>query len=394
MDFQIITIFGQTLSSETIGVLRQAMGLGVATIGPVVFVYIVIKASSGILGKIGAFVNNPNRGPVDALRKRAGGYREYRQNKRKGKALSGSHFLGAGRFKRLERRRLRDENAKSLADSGSAQFGITDAGARDYIQGRLRHDANANAAKAAQSTMFIQATANDNAAGSGMGDARGNKQVAEALAAQQTKAISEAIKDVQLSANFEPGDIASIAKEMREAIKANDSIGARAYQDMLLRSGSPGLSAYRETMKELENSSEEGAGNAYQGDLSNSLRNNIIENHAGLKGTSNDLMQQAIKGGSMSEHGKNEATWSGLSAAELVSQKPAAQKLAIASGAVDKGRAEAILSNAQLTKDLSSDIQASLEKIAGATAQSLQNPSQQAPTTPTDRPPTTGDSSS
>lgn len=40
----------------------------------------ILKFSSGVLGRLGAFVNNPNKGPFDKLKKRAQGYASYRKN--------------------------------------------------------------------------------------------------------------------------------------------------------------------------------------------------------------------------------------------------------------------------------------------------------------------------
>jgi hypothetical protein len=50
-----------------------------ASIAPLVLLMAVLKAFTGVAGKVGAWANNPNKGPFDKLRKRAEGNRDYRQ---------------------------------------------------------------------------------------------------------------------------------------------------------------------------------------------------------------------------------------------------------------------------------------------------------------------------
>lgn len=74
----------------------QVMGAGIGII-PLAITPIFMKTAGGILGKFGAFVNNPKRGPYDRLRKKAGSFRDYRNDinrtRRVGRAKS---FLEAG----------------------------------------------------------------------------------------------------------------------------------------------------------------------------------------------------------------------------------------------------------------------------------------------------------
>jgi hypothetical protein len=67
----------------------QIMG-GVISVVPMLATPFLIKASSGIAGKVGAFVNNPNKGPFDAARKRAEGLGERIESRRQIGALSGN----------------------------------------------------------------------------------------------------------------------------------------------------------------------------------------------------------------------------------------------------------------------------------------------------------------
>lgn len=89
----------QVIMASATGDLKiaiQIMG-ALAAIAPIPVAFILIKSASGFLGKVGAFVNNPNRGPVDRLRKRAGAYRDRRQNINNARRLNGqSAFSGVG----------------------------------------------------------------------------------------------------------------------------------------------------------------------------------------------------------------------------------------------------------------------------------------------------------
>lgn len=67
--------------------LTQIMAAGI-TIIPLAITPIIMKTTKGVLGKIGAYVNNPNRGPIDRMRKGAAGYRQNRQEYRKLKELN------------------------------------------------------------------------------------------------------------------------------------------------------------------------------------------------------------------------------------------------------------------------------------------------------------------
>lgn len=81
----------------------QLMGAGVAII-PLMITPIIMKVSGGVLGKFGAFVNNPNKGPFDRMRKGAEGYRKNRQQLRDARALNGGPRFGKSIVQRKARR--------------------------------------------------------------------------------------------------------------------------------------------------------------------------------------------------------------------------------------------------------------------------------------------------
>jgi len=352
---------GGSPDKEAIHIAVQIMGAAIAII-PLAITPIIMRTTSGVLGKFGAFINNPNRGPFDRLKRKAEGYRDYRNKMRQGRALSGTGrpVFGGGRYKRAYRRDLRNEAADSGLKSAQAQFGVTDQKAAELIMANARNNAQAAATRNASQASFVHGVANNpGILTQGMGSAQNIQFVDEALKAQQEKAIAEAIKDVELSANISPGDTKKMADTLADAIKSGDSITARAMQNMLLRSGSPGINTYRKTIADAEGADPSFVGN----DVHKSLRQNVVHNHSDLKGKSNDIMQQAVKGGNLLDHSNDKATWQGLSDDELAGQKKISLQFADSTGAIDAAQAKRILDSPELSKKLTADTRTILEDI-------------------------------
>lgn len=79
-------------ASGNYAIAIKLMGAGISII-PLAITPIVMKSAGGILNRFGAFVNNPNKGPFDRMRKGAEGYRKNRQEYRQLKALNGKRTL-------------------------------------------------------------------------------------------------------------------------------------------------------------------------------------------------------------------------------------------------------------------------------------------------------------
>jgi hypothetical protein len=94
----IALVFGASKLASTVimnsnkNPIVQIMGAGV-TIIPLAITPLLMKTTTGVLGKIGGYVNNPNKGPFDRMRKGAAGYRENRQEYRKLKGMTGYRTL-------------------------------------------------------------------------------------------------------------------------------------------------------------------------------------------------------------------------------------------------------------------------------------------------------------
>jgi hypothetical protein len=90
----IITNSADAIENEGLQIATQLMGAGV-TIIPLFILPLMMKAAGGLLGKVGAFVNNPNKGPFDKMRKSAEGYRGKRKNIMQARRLRGTSMFGS-----------------------------------------------------------------------------------------------------------------------------------------------------------------------------------------------------------------------------------------------------------------------------------------------------------
>lgn len=369
----IALLFGGCQLASTVigngnpGFILQVVAAGV-TVVPLFVTPFIIKTTSGVLNRWAGTINNPNKGPFDRMRKKAEGYREYRQNRRGANALSGTgKVFGGGQFKRSYRRDLRNSSASDSLKSAQAQFGVTDSKAAGYVQSSAISNAQTSAINNANNTRLTNSLANNaNMVSAGMGAAADDAVVQNALAAQQRRAFAEAIKDAQISANIAPGDVAAIGAALERAVKNNDSIGAQAMQNMLLTSGGPGIKEYRNTMNRLEGTQTADGVNSMDSEAMTEMRRNLLQNHGGIKASAADLTAQASKGGNLSEISNNADTWK-LSDAELVNQKGSSVEFAINSGAISPEQAKRISDDPELVKHLEPSVRQSMKALGDTT---------------------------
>lgn len=109
----IALIFGASALASTIvmatangpyKIAVQIMGAGISII-PLALTPIVMRTAGGVLNRFGGFINNPNKGPFDRMRKGAEGYRKNRQQLRNARALNGVFQGGRGTFVRRNAKR-------------------------------------------------------------------------------------------------------------------------------------------------------------------------------------------------------------------------------------------------------------------------------------------------
>lgn len=141
----IAIIFGASKLASSIimnapggSTLTRIMAAGV-TIIPLAITPILMKTTTGILGRIGGWINNPNRGPFDRARKAAAGYRTNRQEYRNLKAMTGYRTL-AGRgivARRKAQRQAVLTNRKSELNKATAGYIAGLAQDNAHFHGRL-----------------------------------------------------------------------------------------------------------------------------------------------------------------------------------------------------------------------------------------------------------------
>jgi hypothetical protein len=337
----------------------QIAGAGIAII-PLFATIFVINGALQSLGKLGGFISGIKGG---GLSKKASDFAGYRKTLRQGNALAGNRTFGGGRFRRQYRKDLRNQAADAALKSGQAQFGITDTKAGQHVQSIAQSNAQAQAINNATNTQFAKSLANNpNLVSQGMGDAAKNAEVLKALAAQQSRAVAEAIKDVELSATAEikPGDVQEMANRMAEAVKKGDSISAQAYQNMLMRSGGPGTNAYRKAMMGIgeDDLQSEGASSAMT-----AVKRNMLTNHGGVKETAADLVKHASSSKTMAEISGAADTWK-MSNDDLVKQKTHSLQMAESAGGISQEQAKDIQTDNQLYRKLDKEGQQVIDRVA------------------------------
>jgi len=175
------------------------------------------------------------------------------------------------------------------------------------------------------------------------------------------KADAEDIKNIQDTADVNPGDLEKAARLMTEAIRAGDTIKARAFQNMLVTAGGAGMDKFRTTMIDV------GANIPTKVDIA--MRENLLANHGAIKAKSNDLIDWAAKGEgkSLEDFTYDGKAWLGLSNEDFILQHPKSQAHALdqRTGAFDAARAISMLDDKILRQKIAPDIIARLNEIAG-----------------------------
>ncbi len=105
----------------------QIMG-ALITIIPLALTPVIMKTAGGLLNRIGGVVNNPNKGPIDALRKKAEAHRDFRQGLARGRRID-----RANRFRKGEM--LNGKVGKKLFGDASTPAGRADRAAASRIFG-------------------------------------------------------------------------------------------------------------------------------------------------------------------------------------------------------------------------------------------------------------------
>lgn len=190
----ISLIFGASALASTIvmtnasgeyEVVIQIMGAGIAII-PLFITPILMKVTGGVLNRVGAFVNNPGKGPIDGLRKRAENFRERRQNIMRSNRLGRSEGVLSGEGGALGATGSRRRRTAAWIAGSGASTAINNA-QRDAYAKRRAHEAEQD---------YVMERVAGEASGNGAGDRyaqsiAGSKEMIAKMKASATAAIVE-----------------------------------------------------------------------------------------------------------------------------------------------------------------------------------------------------------
>lgn len=111
----------------------QLASLGVAVI-PLVLAPFIVKISSGMLGQIAGFINNPNKGPLDKIRKSADSFHERGLNNRHAKRVERAQKILGSDGKFLGKKNSRLRRATALFASGGETMAVNAAEKNKYAK--------------------------------------------------------------------------------------------------------------------------------------------------------------------------------------------------------------------------------------------------------------------
>lgn len=244
-------------SSDNIAV--QIMGAGVAVI-PLALTPIVMKTAGGVLGKIGAFVNNPNKGPFDAMRRGAQGLRDLDKKRMRANRLNpngGKNNFTKGWRKATgvgtrfgENMKYKSQKLDARVEAAEAGFAMNNKDKADAANIRSATAGANSAASAAAIKTFNQEDARQ---ALGQQDSESTSLQA-ALRSQEKAGEDQMIKEFQ---NIHgPKDATALKSALINAITKNDGKGdvyeAQAIENLLDNMGNKGASVMASVVEETD----------------------------------------------------------------------------------------------------------------------------------------------
>ena len=230
----IAVIFGASAMASTIvmnsaqdvngdgKVAIQLMG-ALITVLPLAITPIIMKFGGGVLGRFGGMINNPNKGPFDAMRKRTDKFAGRMRNRREAGGISGAENILKGEGGRLGDANSRRRRVAAAFRSGGRSM-LVNADEKDKY-------AEVGAAGAKRNYVASRASTDDSYAAALAG---GNAKVAQQVKDYAIQAnAEERVKDIKAAsariANLNNLDIAKIAATgMHEGRQASAEIFAAA----------------------------------------------------------------------------------------------------------------------------------------------------------------------
>ncbi|MDN5835462.1 MAG: type IV secretion system protein [bacterium] len=275
----IAAIFGASalaaivIMNSTDNVAVQILGAGIAVV-PLALTPIVMKTAGGMLNKIGAFVNNPNRGPLDKLRKKSEDYKAYRGNQIMKKQLDGKGLYATkGLSTRVSKRMAaKGEKAKASAEAAEAGF-MLDNNDKKAAANLRSAAAGANSAAAAKATADFDASDARDA----LGVSGQDFQLNAALRSQEKIGENQAIKEWQDVHG--PKDADALGEALRKAIERDDELEAQAIENMLDGLGNKGADVMASVVADKDDS------------MSSTMRTELSRNLGGAMMGKNEILK-------------------------------------------------------------------------------------------------------
>lgn len=354
----------------------QMIGAGVSVI-PLFITPIVMKVSGGLLNRWVGLVNDPNRGPIDAMKKGVDRKAKRIDNKRKtdtfdGRGLFGGQFGGrAGRIgSRVLGRQYRkaSDNARldaALENNGrEAEVSYASKRAQDTaFANQLAGGTNIPVVGGKKVPGWVPGVGGETIPAAipavGQASPRRLRSVEAAAQAAQSAETSRQIKEMEtLLNNALPRDSKAVGGRLKNAVQSGDAIEAIAAQNVLFGRGDNGVEAFKTAMEDLRMSGASMADKDANGNATalSLMRDSITQDHADMKNIANDVAKFGLdtSGKSLRDFTYDPNTYNSMTAAQTASQKESTLAVAISiPGAITRDTAEQIVTTPQLAGGVS-----------------------------------------
>lgn len=255
----IAVIFGASALASTIVMASasgdyviaiQIMGALIAII-PLALTPVVMKTAGGLLNRFGGIVNNPNRGPVDKIRKGAEGFRDRRQ------AIAGKRRMDRGQWALDKTGGLQNKirgdgsskfRSRAATALGSAAAGVASSSATTAHDAQQKNEYAKRALTEGQQDYVANRASTDARYAQNLAGPTGNATniEASAVAAMRNRQQSE-IKDASeiiYNLNLDPKEIRKLAlggvaeKDGKVVAEAQDNLALRnAARQLVVNNG-------------------------------------------------------------------------------------------------------------------------------------------------------------
>lgn len=334
-------------ASGDLKVVIQIVGAFVK-VAPLAITPIVIKVAGVPSNIIGKLQGATGKGPIAGLKEGAKEYNKNRRTLRQGRVLNGGKAMPLyGTWLKAGLRR------KAVANS--REGGLKDVQAR-YISEEARRDKGKNAFTKRMAGGSLVTPANE----------RAQNAVAAAAFNEEKKNFQTDVSNMEalVRVNFEDPK-----KALEEAIKKGDRIQAVAAQNVLFKSGSSGISNFRDAIQLAENDPKNPEYAGYN-QVVEDLRSNISEVHgkyAKEKGA--DVVKWATAKREKDSNGNpvlvklSETLAPKMSAADIVGQHSDSIKKMVDHEQISREVATTILSDPRLSNQLDDNKKAQLSRV-------------------------------